>query len=83
MKVAEARVLLVDEDDECRARVEAVRDRLETELGMQIKILDRGLKGEISRTEPRRPEDELRVVAKGKFPLFLFYTRFVCRFPCE
>ena len=77
LKVADAKILLVDEDAECRARVEAVRDRLEGELGMEIRILDQNLKGEISRTEPKRPDDELRAGVKGKFPLFLFYTRFV------
>jgi acyl-CoA synthetase (AMP-forming)/AMP-acid ligase II len=74
LKVAGAEVLLVDEDAECRARIEAVRDRLEGELGMTIKILHADQKGEISRLEPKRPADELRVGAKGKFPIFLFYT---------
>jgi acyl-coenzyme A synthetase/AMP-(fatty) acid ligase len=76
-KVSGAKVLLVDEDQECRDRIEAVRERLESELGMTVLILDTGLKGEISRLEPTRPEDELRVGMKGKFPLFLFYTRSV------
>jgi acyl-coenzyme A synthetase/AMP-(fatty) acid ligase len=75
LKVAGAKVLLVDEDMECRKRIEDVRDRLEGELGMTIKILAQELKGEISRMEPKRPGDEMRVGAKGKFPLFLFYTR--------
>jgi acyl-CoA synthetase (AMP-forming)/AMP-acid ligase II len=77
LKVSGARVLLVDEDMECRARIEAVKGRLESELGMTILVLESGLKGEISRLEPKRPEDELRVGMKGKFPLFLFYTRSV------
>jgi acyl-CoA synthetase (AMP-forming)/AMP-acid ligase II len=77
LKVAGAKVLLVDEDAECRKRIEDVRGRLEGELGMTIKILDSGLKGEISRMEPVRPGDEMRAPAKGKFPLFLFYTRYV------
>lgn len=75
LKVSEAKVLIVDEDQECRQRIEDVRERLEGELGMTILVLDNALKGEISRTEPKRPEDELRVGMKGKFPLFLFYTR--------
>jgi len=77
LKVSGAKVLLVDEDQECRDRIEAVRERLESELGMTVLVLDTGLKGEISRLEPTRPEDELRVGMKGKFPLFLFYTRLV------
>ena len=54
-----------------------MRERLENELGMTVLVLDTALKGEISRLEPARPEDELRVGMKGKFPLFLFYTRSV------
>jgi acyl-coenzyme A synthetase/AMP-(fatty) acid ligase len=77
LKVSGAKVLLVDEDMECRARIEAVKGRLESELGMTVLVLESGLKGEISRLEPKRPEDELRVGMKGKFPLFLFYTRSV------
>lgn len=77
LKVSGAKVLLVDEDQECRDRIEAVREKLENELGMTVLVLDTALKGEISRLEPARPEDELRVGMKGKFPLFLFYTRSV------
>jgi acyl-coenzyme A synthetase/AMP-(fatty) acid ligase len=77
LKISGAKVLLVDEDTECRERIEAVRERLESELGMSVLVLDGGLNGEISRLEPKRPEDELRVGMKGKFPLFLFYTRSV------
>lgn len=77
LKVAGSKLVLVDEDAECRDRIEAVRGRLESELGMTIIILDRQQKGEISRMEPERPKDELRANVKGKFPLFLFYTRSV------
>ncbi|CAO2650946.1 Nn.00g092430.m01.CDS01 [Neocucurbitaria sp. VM-36] len=74
LKVAGSKVVLVDEDAECRARIEAVRTRLESELGMTIIVLDVQQTGEISRLEPKRPDNELRVNVKGKFPLFLFYT---------
>lgn len=77
LKVSGAKVILVDEDQECRQRIEDIRQKLEEELGMTILILDNNLKGEISRSEPKRPEDSLRVGAKGKFPLFIFYTRLV------
>lgn len=82
LKVAGAKVLLVDEDAECRARIEEVRSRVEGELGMHIHVLDAALKGEIQRMEPVRPVDELRVNAKGSFPLFLFYTRSDGRASC-
>ncbi|KAJ4297536.1 hypothetical protein N0V90_005428 [Kalmusia sp. IMI 367209] len=74
LKVAGGRLLLVDEDSEAQERIEAVRDRIEGELGMTIRILDKQLKGEILRTEPKRPEDEYRAGVTGIFPIFLFYT---------
>lgn len=77
LKVAGAKVLLVDEDSACRQRIEDIRERLENELGMTIKVLDQSQKGEISRSEPKRPDNEMRKNANGKFPLFLFYTRYV------
>lgn len=80
LKVAGGKLLLVDEDSEARERIEAVRDRIEGELGMTIKILDTQLKGELMRLEPKRPEDELRAGVTPTFPIFLFYTRYVLSF---
>ena len=85
VKVSGAKLLVVDEGEGCRERVEEVRERLE-EMGIRIVVLDRGVKAEICRLEPKRPEDKLRDGMKGTFPIFLFYTRLVCylvdiRFP--
>jgi acyl-coenzyme A synthetase/AMP-(fatty) acid ligase len=77
LKVAGGKLLLVDEESEAQARIEAVRDRIEGELGMTIRVLDKHTKGEILRLEPKRPEDEYRAGVTGTFPIFLFYTRFV------
>ena len=77
LAVAAAKILLVDEESECRQRIEAVRVRLEGELGMTVIMLDKDQKGEISRIEPQRPDDALRTGVMGKSPLFLFYTRSV------
>jgi acyl-coenzyme A synthetase/AMP-(fatty) acid ligase len=77
LKVSKGKLLIVDEDAECIERIEAVRDRIEGELGMTIRILNQGLKGEISRMEPKRPEDHYRDQIKGSFPMCLFYTRSV------
>ncbi|KAF1977703.1 fatty acid transporter-like protein [Bimuria novae-zelandiae CBS 107.79] len=74
LQVAGGKLLLVDEDSEVRERIEAVRDRIEGELGMTIRILDQHLKGEILRMEPKRPEDEYRAGVTGTFPIFLFFT---------
>ncbi|KAF2190471.1 acetyl-CoA synthetase-like protein [Zopfia rhizophila CBS 207.26] len=74
LKVAGGKLLLVDKDPAAIERINQVRDRLEGELGMTIKVLDQTLKGEICRMEPRRPDDSLRKDIKGTFPIFLFYT---------
>lgn len=75
LKVAASKLLLVDEDPDAQQRIEAVRDRIEGELGMTIKVLDKRLKGEILRLEPKRPEDEYRTGIVGTFPMCLMYTR--------
>jgi acyl-CoA synthetase (AMP-forming)/AMP-acid ligase II len=77
LKVAGGKLLIVDEDSDAQQRIEAERERIEGELGMEIRILDKHLKGEILRMEPKRPEDELRSGITGKFPMCLFYTRYV------
>jgi acyl-CoA synthetase (AMP-forming)/AMP-acid ligase II len=76
LKVAGGKLLIVDEDKDTQERVNAVRDRIEGELGMTIRVLDTHLKGEILRLEPTRPDDELRSGVTGKFPMCLFYTRY-------
>jgi acyl-coenzyme A synthetase/AMP-(fatty) acid ligase len=80
LRVAGGKLLIVDEDKETQERIEAVRERIENELGMTIRILDSGLKGEICRMEPIRPDDQLRNNMDGTFPMCLFYTRSVYRF---
>lgn len=79
LKVAGGKLMLVDGDSEARQRIEDVRSRIEGELGMEIRVLDNSLKGEILRMEPKRPEDELRSGVKGTFPMCLFYTRYGTR----
>ena len=83
LKIAGGKLLIVDDAADTIERIEAVRDRIEGELGMTIKILDSQLKGEICRMEPKRPGDELRAVNDGTFPMCLFYTRFVSQAVCK
>lgn len=75
LKLSGSKVVLVDEDSECRARIEACRERIEGELGMKIIVLDEKMKHEISSTDPKRPEDKYRAGMKGEFPMCLIYTR--------
>ena len=74
LRLAEGKVLLVDEDEACRARVEEVRKRIEEELGMKIVILDAAKKAEISQLPAERPPDSLRELSDGEYPIFLLYT---------
>ncbi|KAF2237747.1 acetyl-CoA synthetase-like protein, partial [Viridothelium virens] len=87
LRLANAKVLLVDEDEACRARVEEERHRIEEQLGMKIVILDMAKKEEVSSTPAVRPPDTLRELLDGEFPIFLLYTSGTtgmpkaCRFP--
>ncbi|KAK5139684.1 hypothetical protein LTR04_003406, partial [Oleoguttula sp. CCFEE 6159] len=69
LKLSGSKIILVDEDSECRARIEAVRDRIEGELGMKIVVLDHALKAEINASEPKRPEEKYRQNVTGEFPI--------------
>lgn len=75
LKVGGAKVLIVDEDDQCRARIEEVRDRIENEVGMTIYILDSGLKNQIASFPVTRPDDSYRKGIKATSPMCLLYTR--------
>ncbi|KAK4990208.1 hypothetical protein LTR50_002682 [Elasticomyces elasticus] len=74
LRLNRSKILLVDEDSDCRARIEEVRERIEGELGMKIVLLDSALKVQISAMEPRRPERKYRENIKGESPMCLIYT---------
>lgn len=80
LKVAESKILIVDEDFDCQKRIEEVRSQIE-ELGMKIVILNTGTKDRILSLEARRPEDVFRNGITGGFPVFLFYTSGTTGFP--
>jgi acyl-CoA synthetase (AMP-forming)/AMP-acid ligase II len=77
VKLSDSKILLVDSDPECIARIEGVRSTLEGELGIKIVILDAATEDGINRLEPRRPGDELRKGMLPTFPMALIYTRWV------
>ena len=74
LKVAKSKVLLVDSDTACVARIKAERERIENELGMRIIILDTATKAAIAALSPTRPDDSYRNNVAGEFPIFIFYT---------
>ncbi|KAK3684518.1 hypothetical protein LTR37_020193 [Vermiconidia calcicola] len=81
LKIAQSKILLVDQDTACQERIEEQRHRIEDELGMKIIILDSATKAAISAIEPTRPGDEYRKGVTGEFPIFLFYTSGTTGFP--
>lgn len=77
LKLSGSKIVLVDEDTECRDRIEQVRDRIETELGMKIVVLNAESKLKIAAIPAKRPEDRYRESMAGTFPMCLIYTRYV------
>ncbi|KAF2083183.1 fatty acid transporter-like protein [Saccharata proteae CBS 121410] len=73
LKISGARVLLVDEDEGCRQRIEEVREEVEN-AGFRIVVLDAETRRGIESSEPIRPGREFRANVKGDFPMCLMYT---------
>lgn len=74
MKISGAKILVVDEEEKVRTRIEGERQTIE-KLGMQIVVLSEALKNSIAAKTARRPDDSYREGLKGSSPSALFYTR--------
>ena len=74
LKISGANIVLVDEEEKVRNRVEGVRQTLE-KIGMQAIVLFADLKSSIAAKTAQRPDESYRVGVKGSFPSALFYTR--------
>ncbi|SLM40462.1 AMP-dependent synthetase/ligase [Lasallia pustulata] len=74
MRVAGAKVMVVDAEEGCRGRVEGVRERIEGEMGVRVVVLTEGVKAEIAGTPAERLGDEYREGVTGESPVCLFYT---------
>lgn len=74
LKVCDAKVLLVDQDEACRQRVERTRSQIESQMSMKIHILDPTLKHTISNIPPKLPSDTYRAGTKASFPACLIFT---------
>lgn len=74
LSVSKSKLLIVDGDADCRARIDEVRPRIEQELGMKIITLDTPTKQIIKQTIDSRPPDSLRKALRMDFPGFLLYT---------
>lgn len=80
LKVAKSKIFIVDQDAECRQRVEEVRSEIE-EMGLRIIILDAETKAQMSRLAAYRPDDSYRNGVTGRFPILLLYTSGTTGFP--
>ena len=74
LKISGANIVLVDEEEKVRNRVEGVRQTVEN-IGMQAIVLFADLKSSIAAKTAQRPYDSYREGVKGSFPSALFYTR--------
>ena len=73
LSVCETKLLIVDGDEGCRARIEGSRREIE-EYGTKIVSLDAGLQGAVAAMPTTVPGDEWREGVKPEFPYALIYT---------
>lgn len=83
VKVPKSNLILVDDDSELRARIEAEQETLEGELGIKVVVMDSSTLAEIQTLKAERPEDVYREGVEGNSPLGLLYTRLVLCAACE
>lgn len=75
LKISGARLLLVDEDEECQARVEQCSAIIENELGMERLTVNATLAQTLSRFPATVPEEgKLARDMAGEYPAILLYT---------
>lgn len=75
LRISEADLLLVEQDEPCRQRIERSRNHIEKEMRTKIHILDSRLKQFIAKNIPSTPlSDAYRSGIQGSSPLCLIYT---------
>lgn len=80
LKISEAKVILVDEDEASQERIRAMKDKVE-ELGMRIIVLDAKTRARIQTLSSERLGDDYRRGVTFEFPIFLFYTSGTTGYP--
>lgn len=75
LKVSTAKIVLVDEEENCRKRIMDEADRIRGELKMEIIELSDDRKNTIIARDCPRPSDEYRKDVKANTPSALLYTR--------
>lgn len=76
VKLTGSKMILVDWDEGCRARIEESRLELE-KIGVKIFVLDDAAKQHIDVLQPTRPPDSCRNGLRTLDPGFLLFTRYV------
>ncbi|KAH8724783.1 hypothetical protein GQ44DRAFT_617405 [Phaeosphaeriaceae sp. PMI808] len=74
LKVANVKLIVVDDDADCMARFEGCRDRVEQELGVKPVILNEALLEKVYSGPMDVPGDEYREGVVGSDPTCLLYT---------
>lgn len=75
VKIADTKVLLVDQDQDCQSRIRGSAQRLEQETGVKIIVLDDDLKSKLARADDSRPPDSYRsTYSSPSTPMALIYT---------
>ena len=74
LKVSGTKLLVVDEEEKVRSRIEGEKEMVE-KLGMQTIVLSGQVKDSIAAKNPQRPDDSYREGLEASFPGVLFYTR--------
>ena len=81
LKVAGAKLIMVDDQLELAGRIEEAREDIECELGARICVMDDNTKRNIASHRAQRPGDEYRRDVTGSSPMSIFYTRYVYSLP--
>ena len=76
LDVCASKILFVDENMECQARIELSRLAIER-AGTRIVVFDDLLKQEVASSSKFVPGDEFRAHVKPEFPICLCYTRYL------
>ncbi|KAF7591201.1 hypothetical protein BBP40_001860 [Aspergillus hancockii] len=76
LKISGAKLVLVDDDDECLSRIDECRGTIEGELGMELITIDPTFTTTVLSQYPTTvPEDgRLALNMKGDYPAILLYT---------
>ena len=77
VKISGARILITDADEGCRARIQSVASRLESQFGVKILRLDPALETQVARQPCTPPDRSLIAQQKDKNKVALLYTRYL------